>query len=99
MARMEGLIERTSLPAMSGADISAHRPMWVRYSVSVMPPFPISSMSGSFDVPGRVASARRRADRGVDPVSKALGVDVIPDRLHSAREFRRVVREVAVAVA
>src|SRR5207247_9130288 len=53
----EGLIERTSLPAMSGADMSAHNPMWVRYSVSVMPPFPISSMSGSFDVPGPVAAA------------------------------------------
>ena len=57
IARIEGLIERTSLPAMRGAAMSAHNPMWVRYSVSVMPPFPISSMSGSLDVPGPVAAA------------------------------------------
>src|SRR6267143_4778262 len=54
---MEGLMDRTSLPAMSGADMSAHRPMCVRYSVSDIPPLPISSMSGSLDVPGAVAAA------------------------------------------
>src|SRR2546426_1130403 len=48
---------RTSLPAMRGADMRAHKPKCVRYSVSVMPPLPTSSMSGSLTVPGAVAAA------------------------------------------
>ena len=37
---------------MSGAAISDQRLKCVRYSVSVMPPLPTSSMSGSFQAPG-----------------------------------------------
>src|SRR5207244_4050526 len=48
---------RTSLPAMSGADMRAHIPRCVRYSPSVMPPLPTSSISGSLYVPGAVAAA------------------------------------------
>ena len=36
----------------SGAAITDHREKWERYSVSVMPPLPTSSMSGSFQCPG-----------------------------------------------
>jgi hypothetical protein len=43
---------RTSVPMSSGAAIMAHMLMWVRYSVSVIPPLPISIMSGSFQLPG-----------------------------------------------
>ena len=43
---------RRSVPMISGAAIIAHMPRWVRYSVSVIPPLPISSMSGSFQLPG-----------------------------------------------
>src|SRR3954447_12814242 len=44
--------ERRSVPMISGAAIIAHMLMCVRYSVAVMPPLPISSMSGSFQCPG-----------------------------------------------
>ena len=37
---------------MSGAAIIAQRLKWARYSSRVMPPFPTSSMSGSFHAPG-----------------------------------------------
>lgn len=46
---------RRSVPISSGADIIAHMLMWVSYSRVVMPPLPISSMSGSFQAPGRAA--------------------------------------------
>src|SRR5665647_670066 len=51
-ARVESHMVRTSLPAMSGAAIMAHRLKCARYSVCVMPPLPTSSMSGSFHAPG-----------------------------------------------
>src|SRR5271157_435390 len=43
---------RRSLPAMSGAARIAHRLKCERYSVSLIPPLPTSSMSGSFQCPG-----------------------------------------------
>src|SRR4051812_6490993 len=49
---------RRSLPISRGAAICAHRLKWVRYSVSVMPPLPTSSMSGSFQAPGFAYGAR-----------------------------------------
>src|SRR5206468_10765814 len=39
------------------ADMTAHRLKCARYSSSVIPPLPTSSMSGSFHAPGRAASA------------------------------------------
>ena len=41
-----------SLPAISGAAIIAQRQKWERYSASLIPPLPTSSMSGSFQWPG-----------------------------------------------
>src|SRR5262249_47126342 len=41
-----------SLPAMSGAAKSAQKLKWDRDSAGFSPPFPISSMSGSFQRPG-----------------------------------------------
>ena len=41
----------------SGAAMIAHSEKWLRYSVSVMPPLPTSSMSGSFHAPGLACSA------------------------------------------
>ena len=52
-ARVVSIIVRTSLPAISGAAIMAQRLKCARYSVWVMPPLPTSSMSGSFQPPGR----------------------------------------------
>src|SRR5438093_1211655 len=60
IARVLASIVRTSLPAMSGADIRAQRPKCVSYSVSDIPPFPTSSMSGSLKPPGAVAAAWRK---------------------------------------
>src|SRR5207247_3485373 len=57
MSRVAGDMDRTSLPAMSGAAMIAHRLKCARYSSSVMPPFPTSSMSGSFHAPGRAMLA------------------------------------------
>src|SRR5437764_14435535 len=51
MSRVPGDMARTSSPAMSGAAMMAQRLKWARYSSSVMPPFPTSSMSGSFHAP------------------------------------------------
>ena len=45
-------IADTSQPISSGAFISAHSAKWASYCVVVMPPFPTSSMSGSFHPPG-----------------------------------------------
>src|SRR5216684_3915773 len=49
---------RRSLPAIRGAARIAHRLKWERYSMSVMPPLPTSSMSGSFQCPGSAYDAR-----------------------------------------
>src|SRR5436309_14300143 len=57
MSRVAVDMARTSLPAMSGAAIMAQRLKWARYSSSVMPPFPTSSISGSFHAPGRATLA------------------------------------------
>src|SRR3989442_1198208 len=57
MSRVAVDMARTSLPAMSGAAITAQRLKWARYSSSVMPPFPTSSISGSFHAPGRATLA------------------------------------------
>src|SRR2546421_8018778 len=57
MSRVVADMARTSLPAMSGAAMMAQRLKWARYSSSVMPPFPTSSMSGSFHAPGRATLA------------------------------------------
>src|SRR5947207_15728228 len=57
MSRVAADMARTSFPAMSGAAMMAHRLKWARYSSSVMPPFPTSSMSGSFHAPGRATLA------------------------------------------
>ena len=46
-----------SLPAISGAAIIAHMLKWLRYSVLLIPPLPISSMSGSFQAPGLAIEA------------------------------------------
>src|SRR6266536_5108309 len=46
-ARVDADMERRSLPRISGALSSAQRLKWERYSVSVIPPLPTSSMSGS----------------------------------------------------
>src|SRR5262249_54053878 len=48
ISRVSSFIAATSLPAISGAAMIAHRLNWPRYSVVLMPPLPISSMSGSF---------------------------------------------------
>lgn len=52
IARVAADALRRSLPISSGAAICAQRLKWVRYSVSVIPPLPTSSMSGSFQAPG-----------------------------------------------
>src|SRR5437016_1561179 len=52
ICRVPSLMSRRSLPASSGAASMAHRLMWVRYSGALMPPLPISSMSGSCQCPG-----------------------------------------------
>src|SRR5438309_7927181 len=57
MSRVPGDMARTSFPAISGAAMMAQRLKWARYSSSVMPPFPTSSMSGSFHAPGRATLA------------------------------------------
>src|SRR5438874_8750175 len=57
MSRVAAGMVRTSFPAISGAAMMAHRLKWARYSSSVMPPLPTSSMSGSFHAPGAAASA------------------------------------------
>src|SRR6478672_3841886 len=43
---------RRSLPAIRGAAKIAHKLKCERYSVSVIPPLPTSSISGSFQCPG-----------------------------------------------
>ena len=48
IARVAAVIALTSLPAISGAAIMAQSEKWLRYSASVIPPLPTSSMSGSF---------------------------------------------------
>ncbi|XXY86846.1 hypothetical protein WME98_35865 [Sorangium sp. So ce296] len=64
---------RRSVPMISGAAIIAHIPMCVRYSVSDIPPFPLSSMSGSFQCPGAAYCASRTLasmmDRRLDQLS------------------------------
>jgi hypothetical protein len=45
-------IDRRSLPAISGDAITAHSAKCDRISVSVIPPRPTSSMSGSLNRPG-----------------------------------------------
>src|SRR6266498_1015784 len=52
MAIVAGVASRRSVPASSGAAMTAHSEKCERYSVSVIPPLPISSMSGSFHAPG-----------------------------------------------
>src|SRR5579875_1067840 len=53
MARVCGDADTSLVPAMSGAAISAHSENSDWYSACVMPPLPTSSMSGSFQDPGR----------------------------------------------
>ncbi len=48
ISRVAEDMERRSLPAMSGALSSAQSEKCARYSVSLIPPLPTSSMSGSF---------------------------------------------------
>src|SRR5437899_7822781 len=57
IARVAADAPRRSLPAINGAAIIAHIEKWVRISVSVMPPFPTSSMSGSLNRPGAAYAA------------------------------------------
>ncbi|EFG10089.1 Hypothetical protein SCLAV_5016, partial [Streptomyces clavuligerus] len=57
ISRVAGVAVRRSLPMRSGAAICDQRLKWVRYSVSVIPPLPTSSMSGSFQAPGRAYGA------------------------------------------
>src|ERR1700704_4142874 len=52
MLRVAGDMVARSLPAISGAAITAQRLNWLWYSESLIPPLPISSMSGSFQPPG-----------------------------------------------
>ncbi len=54
---VSGVASRRSLPISSGAAMTDHRLKWLRYSRSVMPPLPTSSMSGSFQWPGPAYSA------------------------------------------
>src|SRR3954469_24410510 len=56
-ARVAGETVRRSVPAISGAAISDHRLNSLRYSASLWPPLPISSMSGSFHAPGPASEA------------------------------------------
>ncbi len=58
MSRVAGFMVRRSFPAMSGAASRHQRLKWAWYSVSVMPPFPTSSMSGSFQWPGPEKASR-----------------------------------------
>ena len=58
IARVASLIARTSFPAISGAARIAHSEKCARYSASVIPPFPTSSMSGSFQWSGPANCAR-----------------------------------------
>src|SRR4051794_14752284 len=46
-----GVALRRSVPMISGAFMTDQRLKWVRHSVSVIPPLPTSSMSGSFHPP------------------------------------------------
>src|SRR5208282_329213 len=55
---ISGVIERTSLPAISGAASKAHKLKCARDSGVVMPPLPTSSMSGSFQCPGPAKASR-----------------------------------------
>ena len=52
MSWISGRMARRSLPAISGAARIAHRLKCERYSTSLIPPLPTSSMSGSFQWPG-----------------------------------------------
>ena len=52
MLRISGVMERTSLPASSGAARIAHNAMCDRYSSADKRPLPTSNMSGSFQCPG-----------------------------------------------
>ena len=54
---------RRSVPMISGAAIIAHMLKCVWYSVSVMPPLPTSSMSGSFQAQGRHRGTAARSGR------------------------------------
>src|SRR3954452_23035412 len=58
MLNVAGVAVRRSEPISRGAAIIAHNEKWLRYSVSVMPPLPTSSMSGSFHRPGPAYPAR-----------------------------------------
>src|ERR1700730_18380000 len=51
---VSSLMERRSLPAIKGAASIDHKLICVRYSSPVIPPLPISSISGSFQCPGRI---------------------------------------------
>src|SRR2546421_3847757 len=48
--------------------------------------------------PGVVARTCRGPDRRIHAVAQAAGVDVVAEGLHAAREFHRIVREVAGAI-
>ena len=57
VARVSADILVKSFPAMRGAARIAQRLKCERYSSLVIPPFPTSSMSGSFQWPGPAAEA------------------------------------------
>src|ERR1017187_9410382 len=70
MSWIAGFMLAMSLPAISGAAIMLQRLKWDRYSTSVMPPLPTSSMSGSFQWPCR---ATDHGSRGQIRVPRELG--------------------------
>src|SRR5512140_3607648 len=55
---VSGVIFCRSLPAISGEASMHQSEKWVLYSSSVIPPFPTSSISGSFHLPGPAYLAR-----------------------------------------
>src|SRR2546426_7860495 len=57
MSRVVADMVRTSFPAIRRAARMAQRLKCARYSSSVIPPLPTSSMSGSFHPPGPAARA------------------------------------------
>src|SRR5438105_4069865 len=99
MSRVAADMARTSFPAMSGAAMMAQRLKWARYSSSVMPPFPTSSMSGSFHAPARAPLAGVGSRVGVDAEPQSPGVDVIRQRLDAVGKAGRVGDERAGGIA
>ena len=86
------LIERMSLPAMSGAANIAHMPKCERSSSADIP-LPTSSMSGSFQCPGAAYGAKGLS-RSIRPVKDAQVLVMSKPIRHMLAMFTKSIEQV-----